>query len=73
MILSEVTAGRASGFVNTAASVQGDPVAQSELADRTHVQDDRTDAAWFTFSFREAQEFPPAERPKAIRPSGSRN
>jgi TetR/AcrR family transcriptional regulator, cholesterol catabolism regulator len=66
MILSEVTAAVQRVLSTPPASVQGDPVAHLDWLIETHVRMTEQMQPWFTFSFMEAKNFPPAERRKAI-------
>jgi AcrR family transcriptional regulator len=66
MILSEVTAAVERVLSTPPAAVQGDAVAHLNWLIATHIQMTEAMQPWFTFSFMEAKNFPPAERKKAI-------
>ena len=66
MILSEVTAAVQRVLATAPDGVQGDPVAHLNWLIATHVRMTEQMQPWFTFSFMEAKNFPPAERRKAI-------
>lgn len=66
MILSEVTAAVERVLSTPPTAVQGDAVAHLNWLIATHIQMTEAMQPWFTFSFMEAKNFPPAERKKAI-------